>query len=511
MAAIVSFILRGVRNVRAVVGIGPISFGCLMLLGPSQQTFAQNASWKIAPYATAPAVVRVGNARMPVAGFAEPPQPERRGPLARLVRNPHSSSGLPPFALTDQAGNIQRYVEPVDSVDLEPYVNQVVIVRHDTGRTLLASQLELPSQPLLPLLGETAAPQTAIGGPVQQVQFADNDDATVELLPDGEPTSLESVGEARKTDASANVESSVDEMPQGHGTPMDPKAEPTEMLPGPPRMDGSFDPADPNSPFTDDWDYIEPCPECGGNHVTSECPPAFAHQSHWTWAGPNPPPARFFAEVEFNFFRTHLVANENVVGKLSEQYEFSPRFSLGFRDTGKLDGRARYWRYDRDTRALAGGSVNVEFNVLDLEGIHVFLGRRSELQLASGLRLASINLAESGTTAGADLVGITLAADGRTYLCDLDEGLFTWTYGGRLAVLGGDWHGENGNAFVNSLTQDDNVIVHELYAGIDYAICYREFDFHSRLGFEMQNWHSDALASNSIGIIGPSILIGAEF
>ena len=56
-------------------------------------------------------------------------------------------------------------------------------------------------------------------------------------------------------------------------------------------------------------------------------------------------------DVEFNFFRTHLV--DSPLGKLSEKYEFSPRVSLGFRDTGKLDGRARYWSYDHDTRVLS--------------------------------------------------------------------------------------------------------------------------------------------------------------
>ena len=96
-------------------------------------------------------------------------------------------------------------------------------------------------------------------------------------------------------------------------------------------------------------------------------------------------------------------------------------------------------------------------------------------------------------------------------MCEFQDGLFTWVYGGRLSILGGDWGGEAGNAFVTSLTQDDNVIVHELHAGIDYAICHGEFDLHTRLGFEMQNWHSDALAQNSIGIIGPSFLFGAEF
>jgi hypothetical protein len=82
-----------------------------------------------------------------------------RRPLARLVRNPNTSDGSPPYALTDQAGTIQRYVEPVPGIDLESYVGYAVIVRHDTGRTLLASQLELPgpdSDPGVPaqLVGE---------------------------------------------------------------------------------------------------------------------------------------------------------------------------------------------------------------------------------------------------------------------------------------------------------------------------------------------------------------------
>jgi hypothetical protein len=76
--------------------------------------------------------------------FAGPIASSRPRPLARLVHNPDPADGSPPYALTDQAGTIQRYVEPVPGIDLEPYVGYAVIVRHDTGRTLLASQLELP-------------------------------------------------------------------------------------------------------------------------------------------------------------------------------------------------------------------------------------------------------------------------------------------------------------------------------------------------------------------------------
>jgi hypothetical protein len=71
----------------------------------------------------------------------------RQLPLARLVRNPDNQNGTgPTYALADQSGSIQRYVEAVPNVDLEPYVGYAVKVRHDTGRTLLASQLSLPGQ-----------------------------------------------------------------------------------------------------------------------------------------------------------------------------------------------------------------------------------------------------------------------------------------------------------------------------------------------------------------------------
>src|SRR5262245_17278397 len=74
------------------------------------------------------------------------PSAARRMPLARLIRNPDESDMAPKYALADQAGNVQRYVEAVPGIDLEPYVGYAAKVRHDTGRTLLASQLELPGQ-----------------------------------------------------------------------------------------------------------------------------------------------------------------------------------------------------------------------------------------------------------------------------------------------------------------------------------------------------------------------------
>jgi hypothetical protein len=66
------------------------------------------------------------------------------GPLAVLVRTADTSQGQPPYSLVDQFGRVQRYVEPSHGIDLEPYVGRQVRVKHDSGRTLLASQITLP-------------------------------------------------------------------------------------------------------------------------------------------------------------------------------------------------------------------------------------------------------------------------------------------------------------------------------------------------------------------------------
>src|SRR4051812_20364537 len=46
------------------------------------------------------------------AGYQQPMNMPRRAPMARLVENPDQTDGAPPFALADQSGTIQRYVEP---------------------------------------------------------------------------------------------------------------------------------------------------------------------------------------------------------------------------------------------------------------------------------------------------------------------------------------------------------------------------------------------------------------
>src|SRR3954468_11766822 len=81
-----------------------------------------------------------------VPSYQPPNQVPRHAPLARLIETPDQTDGAPPYALADQTGTIQRYVEPVPGINLASHVGQVVKVRLDTGSTLLASQIELPAE-----------------------------------------------------------------------------------------------------------------------------------------------------------------------------------------------------------------------------------------------------------------------------------------------------------------------------------------------------------------------------
>ena len=85
--------------------------------------------------------------------------------------------------------------------------------------------------------------------------------------------------------------------------------------------------------------------------------------------------------------------------------------------------------------------------------------------------------------------------------------------GARWSILGSDWEGSN-DGLIEPI-RDDNVVVQELYGGVEYLRHYRNYDIYTRLMFEIQNWHSDALSqfagTDSIGFIGPGIELGMSY
>ena len=148
--------------------------------------------------------------------------------------------------------------------------------------------------------------------------------------------------------------------------------------------------------------------------------------------------------------------------------------------------------------------------------MHYFEGRRSQLSLSAGIRFVNAEIEDpNGNESESNMVGLTMAADGLTPAFRMRNGYCGWVYGGRLSILGGDWGGDANSVFLDERFRDDNILVTELYVGAELARCCGRTTVRGRLLFDMQNWRSDALATEadveSIGFLGPALQLGADF
>lgn len=454
------------------------------------------------------------------AASANPPQ---RAPLARLVENPDQTDGAPPYALADREGTIQRYVEPVPGIDLAPYVGRVISVRHDTGNTLLATQLDLPPQAFRGGAnsddGEAMRPprpfrrEKEASSEIEQVQYVENDDCSVQLLPDDGSM-------MGSDDGSSGMLAPLDGMPPGGSMSgyMSGEGYPGYAGMGPQPMYGvgSAMPmgyANQGYPNQGYPNQMMPCPNCGQYHNAIGYGPDGSYCPELSDGPPDRP--HLSADVDFMLLRPQVT--ETAIGKLSEQYEFSPRIILDLRGVGNLEGRVRFWHYDRPSDVLGSNEeVRFRFNVLDIEAVHRFSGGRSDLDLSAGLRLAGMHLTDTGGNgSGADLIGLTVAGDGLTPLGLFPGGHLGLVYGGRFSILGGNWGGADNSLILNHQVRNDNVLAEELYAGVELARRFRTCEIRMRALYEMQNWRSDALSENanldSIGFFGPGLQLGVDF
>jgi hypothetical protein len=221
------------------------------------------------------------------------------------------------------------------------------------------------------------------------------------------------------------------------------------------------------------------------------------------------PERRCYADVEFMALRPHF--SEEVLGKLAEKYEFSPRFVFGVERNPGVGLRLRYWIFDRTTPNLQGGSeLGVDFQVTDLEGTHRITFGRTNLTLAGGVRWADIQFEVDDFTSRNDMPGATFATDVHSVICCKNWGEWAGVGGIRWSILGGDWEGSS-NGLV-APTRDDNLTVQEIYGGAEYRYHYGRADLYSRLVMEAQNWRSDVLGLStgvdSISFIGPGLYLG---
>lgn len=293
-----------------------------------------------------------------------PEQPQPAAPLAVLVRNPSLASGEPPYALADDRGVIQRFVEPTPTIDLAPYVGKVIRVAHDTGGTLLASQLELPPNPAaLPAIDSSVLQAVAVS-PLARPRVAQ---ATAEPLP--EPIVLEEViGQ-----------------PQGQPAPL--------QFPGP----------------------ILPGGPSGANQAVSTSPNAVVYSSQAVW-GPTAPRR---SGLDFGAELLVLQAHDSLAVNGSDGYETGSRWTLGY-DAG--NGRrlaGRYFQYSAD---LAAGRLEME--TLDLEFQRRFYpAPRVEWSIGGGLRWAEYG--ESAATGYSDTIGPLLTAYARAPAFGRVDGILT--------------------------------------------------------------------------------------
>jgi hypothetical protein len=238
---------------------------------------------------------------------------------------------------------------------------------------------------------------------------------------------------------------------------------------------------------------------CGGNGCTKCC---------------SSPPLTgvYTAEVQLYWMRAHVM--ENAIGKLSEKYELSPRFILAYDDAHGAGARVRYWLYGRWTPNLGDPDEDIRFemNVLDFEATKRFRTERADLIVAGGMRWADMEIAFDDDDVQGDMPGLTAAADLRVSLCRDCRREWAVVGGTRWSLLGGDWEGSGG--FIDPV-RDDNIVVQELYTGVEYYCTYGDYDLFARLKYEMQNWHSDAIAqasgTDSIGFLGPAFEFGLMF
>jgi hypothetical protein len=219
-----------------------------------------------------------------------------------------------------------------------------------------------------------------------------------------------------------------------------------------------------------------------------------------------------YFEVQNVFVRPHV--NEDVVGKLSESYDWTPRFIAGFELPSGVGARGRYWSYDQDVLNLDNGDdLGLSWKVIDVEGTGRIRATHADLVFSGGFRFADIEIEEDDDTISSTMPGLTVAADGRTVFCRGCKSEWAGVAGVRWSLLGGDWEGDENE--VADEVRDDNMVVNELYGGVEYSRCCGKCNWYARAVFEMQNWHSDNFGENSatdtIGFVGPAIHGGVSF
>jgi hypothetical protein len=192
-------------------------------------------------------------------------------------------------------------------------------------------------------------------------------------------------------------------------------------------------------------------------------------------------------------------------------YEFAPRFVLGYVAPSGLGARMRYWELDAATVSDGGDAVGANAYTLDWELFQEYcLGCDTTLELALGLRYSELWLDSTDLFTGEDpLFGLygfsgfggTMAAEvNRNVLCGRVYAR------GRLSLLMGDAavHETNLRTLVvmSDYADDCTAVQTELGLGYEICRCTRLGLVTVRTGVEWQNWANMAIADAPFGGVG---------
>ncbi len=295
-------------------------------------------------------------------------------PRAILVRNPNARQGQSPYALADDQGRIQRLVEPTTGVELEPYVGRIVRVNHDTGATLLATQLDLPQ-------GTLAAPPAPFVSPVQ---FAVAQAPTGEPLP--EPIVLEEV------------------VGQPEGPALNGLQFPSSLQAGPPPAVAA--PA--HAPAA--------CVGCGaavsGPFGHTACGP-HCPLAGMRWSLPS-------GGLDFSVDALWLRTHDSAAANSGEDFDFATRWELGYRPGWGRRIALRYFEYDT---GLTNGPFDVELIDIETQRWFPLNNCGAQIGIGGGVRWAEYD--EAGALTYSDTVGPVLGLYARAPAIGRTEGIFT--------------------------------------------------------------------------------------
>ena len=201
----------------------------------------------------------------------------------------------------------------------------------------------------------------------------------------------------------------------------------------------------------------------------------------------------FIADIEATFFRYHRSPGVQV-GDDADQFaefdhELAPRITLGIVNDEGLGGRIRWWDYNEDATAPAGGFVSVDTYTIDLEVFqNIQLNSCASVEFSGGVRYVDFT----------EMVGIGFisfnAFDGLGGVVGAKvrlESRFGTLYGGaRFALIGDDKVFDDVDPGIDTHL-DVITSMTEIGTGVEFNRCLSSgATLTGRAGFEWQIWEN---------------------